>query len=47
MKENVVMDKSIKFAPEIIKTGNILTRDRHEFVLSKQLLKVEQQSVHW
>ena len=39
MKENVVMDKSFRFALKIIKASNFLIREKHEFVLSKQLLK--------
>ena len=39
MKENVVMDKSFRFALNIIKACNFLIREKHEYILSKQLLK--------
>ena len=39
MKDNIVMEKSFRFALSIIKICNYLIREKHEFVLSKQLLK--------
>ncbi|MCK9639850.1 MAG: four helix bundle protein [Prolixibacteraceae bacterium] len=39
MKENVVMDKSFKFALNVIKVGSFLIHEKHEFILSKQLVR--------
>jgi four helix bundle protein len=39
MKENIVREKSFRFALRIVKTYRQLTEDRREFVLSKQLLR--------
>ena len=38
-KENVVYDKAYEFAIRIVKTYQFLTKERKEFVLSKQLLR--------
>jgi four helix bundle protein len=38
MKENIIKEKSFKFALRIIKLCNKL-REKHEFVISKQLVK--------
>ncbi|MGE0886009.1 MAG: four helix bundle protein [Blastocatellales bacterium] len=38
MSENVVLDKSYKFALRIVKLFNYLTDEKKEFVLSKALL---------
>jgi four helix bundle protein len=39
MKENIVKDKSYKFALRIIKAYKFLSREQREFVLSKQMLR--------
>lgn len=38
MKENIIKEKSFKFALKIIELSNRL-RDKNEFVISKQLMK--------
>lgn len=37
--ENVIVDKSKKFALRIIKLYKYLCEDKHEYVLSKQVLR--------
>ena len=39
VKENVIADKSYNFALSIVKTYLFLSNEKHEFVLSKQLLR--------
>ena len=39
MKENVIKQKSFKFAVRIVNLYKTLTADRKEFVMSKQLLR--------
>lgn len=39
MKENIVMGKSFSFALKIIKMCNKLISEKHEYILSRQLLK--------
>ena len=39
MKGNVVEDKSFEFAVRIVKLYKLLTTERQEFVMSKQLLR--------
>jgi four helix bundle protein len=39
MKENVLLDKSFKFAIRIVNLYKYLCNDKKEFVLSKQLLR--------
>ena len=39
MKENVVKDKSFAFAVRIINLYKVLTQDKKEYVMSKQLLR--------
>ncbi|MCK9414382.1 MAG: four helix bundle protein [Prolixibacteraceae bacterium] len=39
MKENVVMDKSFKFALNVIKASSFLIHEKREFILSKQLVR--------
>ena len=39
MKENVVKEKSYKFALRIVKAFKFLTQEQREFVLSKQVLR--------
>jgi len=39
MKENVLLDKSFKFAIRIVKLYKYLCDDKKEYVLSKQLLR--------
>ncbi len=39
MKENIVLDKSYSFAVEIVKAYQHLSKEKKEFILSKQLLR--------
>jgi four helix bundle protein len=39
MKNNIVRDRSIELAVEIIRLYIFLTREKHEYILSKQLLR--------
>lgn len=39
MKENVVRDRSFAFALRVVKLHQWLSRERNEYVLSKQLLR--------
>ena len=39
MKENILIEKSYNFSKEIIMVYKILTTDKKEYVLSRQLLK--------
>lgn len=39
MTESIIQKKSFDFAVEIVKTYQLLTNERREFVLSKQLLR--------
>lgn len=39
MKDNVLMDKTFSFSKRIVKLYKYLTSEKHEFVLSKQLLR--------
>lgn len=39
MKENILQDKSYKFALRIIKTFQFMCTEKNEYVLSKQLLR--------
>ncbi len=39
MKENVLLDKSFKFAVRIVKLSQYLQKDKKEFILSKQILR--------
>jgi len=39
MKSNAILEKSKGFAVRIVKLYQFLSKERHEFVLSKQLLK--------
>ena len=39
MRENVVRDKSYKFALRVVKAFKYLTQEHREFVLSKQVLR--------
>jgi len=39
MKENIVKDKSLEFAIRIVNLFKFLTKEKKEFVLSKQLLR--------
>lgn len=39
MKENIVKEKSYKFAMRVIKAYKFLSEDKREFVLSKQILR--------
>ncbi len=39
MRRNIVLDKSFKFAVRIIKLSQFLQKEKHEFILSKQILR--------
>lgn len=39
MKENIIVTKSFDFAIEVVETYKILSKDKKEFVLSKQFLE--------
>lgn len=39
MKENVVFEKSKKFAIKVVRLYKYLAEEKHEYVLSKQILK--------
>jgi four helix bundle protein len=39
MKDNIIADKSYKFALRIVNAYIFLSKEQHEFVLSKQLLR--------
>jgi len=39
MKNNIIIDKSFLFAVRIVKLQQYLTSKKHEFVLSKQILR--------
>lgn len=39
MKENIIKDKSFKFAVRIVKLYQILSNERKEFIMSKQLMR--------
>ncbi|GGA23441.1 four helix bundle protein [Okeania sp. KiyG1] len=39
MKNNVVKEKSFAFALRVVKLSKYLNQDKHEYVLSKQLLR--------
>lgn len=39
MKENILQDKSYKFALRIIKTFQFMRTEKNEYILSKQLLR--------
>ncbi len=39
MKENVLLDKSLKFAARIVKLHKYLTKEKHEGVISKQIIR--------
>ncbi|MBM2816003.1 MAG: four helix bundle protein [Ignavibacteria bacterium] len=39
MKENIIQEKSYKFAIRIVRLYQFLTKEKKEFVLSKQVLK--------
>ena len=38
-KENIIIDKSYKFALRIVKLNKYLVDNKKEFILSKQILK--------
>ena len=44
-KENPLIDKSLLFAARIIKLNKYHTKEKHEAVISKQILEVQQVSV--
>ena len=39
MKDNVLIEKSIDFGARIVKLNNYLSKDKHESVISKQILR--------
>ena len=39
MKENILIDKSITFAARIIKLNQHLTKDKKEYIISKQIIR--------
>ena len=39
MKENILLDKSLKFAARIVKLHNYLTKEKHENIISKQIIR--------
>ena len=39
MKSNIVLDKSFAFAVRIVKLTQYLQREKHEYILSKQVLR--------
>ena len=39
MKDNILIDKSIDFGARIVKLNRYLTKEMHEYVLSKQILR--------
>jgi four helix bundle protein len=39
MKENILQDKSYKFALRIVKTFQFMCNEKNEYILSKQLLR--------
>jgi four helix bundle protein len=39
MKENILQDKSYKFALRIVKTFQFMCKEKNEYILSKQLLR--------
>lgn len=39
MKRNPVLEKSFKFAVRIVKLSQFLQKEKHEFILSKQILR--------
>jgi four helix bundle protein len=39
MKDNLILDKSFEFAVSVVNLYKYLTAEKHEFVLSKQILR--------
>ena len=39
MKENIIADKSFRFAIRIVKLGQYLMNEKKEFILSRQIIK--------
>ncbi len=39
MKENVLLDKSLKFAARIVKLHKYLIKEKHESIISKQIIR--------
>ena len=39
MKDNVILDKSMKFAIRIVKLCRYLQENKHEYIMSKQLIR--------
>jgi len=39
MQDNILLDKSLKFAAKIVKLYQHLSKDKHETVISKQIIR--------
>jgi hypothetical protein len=39
MKENVLLDKSLRFASRIVKLYQYLSKEKHESIISKQIIR--------
>ena len=39
MKENVLLEKSLLFSARIVKLHNYLVKERHEHIISKQIIR--------
>lgn len=39
MKENILVEKSLKFAARIVKLHKCLTKEKHEGIISKQIIR--------
>ena len=39
MKENILLKKSLLFSARIIKLNNYLTKEKHEHIISKQIVR--------
>lgn len=39
MKDNILIDKTLKFAARIIKLHKYLTKEKHEGIISKQIIR--------
>lgn len=39
MKENILLEKSLLFSARIIKLNKYLTKEKHEYIISKQIVR--------
>ncbi len=39
MRENILLDKSLKFAAKIVKLHKYLLKEKHESIISKQIIR--------